>query len=1050
MSKKKQTHKKSTGTPTVKGTGTKTVSSKKKTAKASKGYSISYEGRLSVIIPVYHDDTKELVTELKRFSHAWKKTSEVLLVNASGDAALVEQLQADIKDLENEQNSYQIIASQATTRGKAIKEALNQVGGDHVLLADGNLGISLLQVADWVDGIDHSDCLPNDKIWIGSRRDAASKSENGSGLLAARVYNWGVQLFTSLNLRDTQAQYMVMPAGYAKELYAASPGAKDVEILYQADLKDIKIEEKVVEWEHPDNYISSAAEVAKKTIGLFATRFLTRLSFFFLSPFKELKTAENGIPKKESPLFRFAFAAGSLLLLFLMCMLSFDYGITGDEVLQKNYGDDVLAYFETGGKNKKCLEWELLAYYGGLFDYMSAWLNKNIGGLDPYDMRHLLNAIFGFVAILFAARTGRAVSGSWRVALLTLIFLALSPRFFGHSMNNPKDIPFATGFLISVYYLVQLTKQLPRPSVKSMFMLAMGIGLTINVRSGGIILMPYMAIFMAGWVILRKDMRPMLTKFKIMPLANMLAVFLGVSALGYWAGTWFWPYAQQDIMGNPFKALGEMTKYSVGIRMLWGGYHLWSDQLPWYYIPQWLIMSSPIAVLAGFPLIFGIFFSPKHKERWLIAGLALFTSFFPVAYAIYKKSSLYDGMRHFLFVYPILAMIAAYGWVILTDFIKNKIAGILIAVIVAGLLILPLRWMVVSHPHEYVYFNEAFGGLKKAYGQYETDYYMNSMRPMADWMIENEPKVKAGHELIIATNAAEPLRYYFSKYPNVTVLYVRYHERVKAKYDYLITYSRFVSHGFIHSGAWPPGEVVYKEEVDGVPLGCITKASGRNMKGYEADQAFKKRDYETGLRLLEEVVAEDPKNESALLLLTQYYPQLQQDPQRFAKMKGAIDKLMLLADDYVNGLGMVGVYYLNVNQLDSARVIFQRAVDLNYKYTFGFFHLGNIAAQKDKDYPTALAYLMKYDEFGGQPPQGYDLAIQVAQALQDRKHTIYFQAKKMAMANNHNEAYKLLGQVLGIDPEFEPAKKMKKAYEDATKQQQMKEQNKRFEQETGD
>lgn len=1050
MSKKKQTHKKPVGTTTIKTTETTPIIGKKKSAKGVKSYAINYSGRLSVIIPVYQSDTKELTAELLRFSHAWKKPYEVLLVNASGDSALVEQLQEDIKGLENEHTTYQLIASEATSRGKAIKEALNYVEGDHVLLADGNLTVGLLQLADWVNGIDHENCLPNDKIWLGSRREIGSKTEQGGSLLPARLYNWGVQLFTSLNLKDTQAHYMVMPTAYAKELYAASPGAKDVEILYQADLRDITIEEKAVEWEKPKNYNAGPAQFLQKTLGLFASRFLTRLSFFFLSPWRELKGRGNGIPKKESPLFRFAFAAGSLLLLFMMCMLSFDYGITGDEVLQKNYGDDVLAYFETGGKNKKCLEWELLAFYGGLFDYMSAWLNKNIGGLDPYDMRHLLNSIFGFVAILFAARTGRAVSGSWRVALLTLVFLALSPRFFGHSMNNPKDIPFATGFLISVYYLVQMTKQLPSPSIKSMLMLAMGIGLTINVRSGGIILMPYIGIFMAGWVLFRPEMRPMLTKFKVIPLARMLAILLGVSALGYWVGTWFWPYAQQDIMGNPFKALGEMTKYSVGIRMLWGGYHLWSDQLPWYYIPQWLVMSSPIVVLIGFPFIFGIFFSSKHKERWLIAGLALFTSFFPVAYAIYKKSSLYDGMRHFLFVYPILAMTAAYGWVILADFIKNKIGGIVIALVVGALLLLPLRWMVVSHPHEYVYFNEAFGGIKNAYGKYETDYYMNSIRPMADWLIEHEPKVKAGHELIIATNAAEPLRYYFSKYPNVTVVYVRYHERIKTKYDYLVTYSRFVSHGFIKNKAWPPGEVVYKEEVDGVPLGAITIAKDRNMKGYDADKALKNRDYETGLRLLEEVVAADPKNESALLTLTQYYPQLQEDPQRLAKMKNAIDKLMLLADDYVNGLGMVGVYYLNVNQLDSAQLIFQRAVDLNYKYTFGFFHLGNIATQKDKDYPKALAYLMKFDEFGGQPAQGYDLAIQVAQALQDRKHTVYFQAKKMAVANNHNEAYKLLGQVLGIDPDFEPAQKMKKAYEDATKQQQMKQQNKNFNPETGE
>jgi len=240
------------------------------------------------------------------------------------------------------------------------------------------------------------------------------------------------------------------------------------------------------------------------------------------------------------------------------------------------------------------------------------------------------------------------------------------------------------------------------------------------------------------------------------------------------------------------------------------------------------------------------------------------------------------------------------------------------------------------------------------------------------------------------------------------------------------------------NNAWPSGDVVYVEKVDGVTLGCISRTKDRNMKGVEAEAAIKAKDYAKGLELLEQVVQEDPKNESAWMGLAQTYPYTQQ----YDKMKAALDKVLVIADDYVNAIGMLGVYYLNVNKQDSAVAAFEKTIKYNYKYTFGYFHLANLAVQKDKNYQKALEYSLKFDEYGGQPAQGYDLAISIAQGLKDRKLELYFQAKKMATANQHNEAYKLLGQVLGIDSKFEPAIKMKKSYEDAQKAQKIKDENK--------
>ena len=50
---------------------------------------------------------------------------------------------------------------------------------------------------------------------------------------------------------------------------------------------------------------------------------------------------------------------------------------------------------------------------------------------------------------------GRVVWTDFHVVTL------FSPRFFGHSMNNLKDIPFAVGYLVAIFYFVRMFDRYP-------------------------------------------------------------------------------------------------------------------------------------------------------------------------------------------------------------------------------------------------------------------------------------------------------------------------------------------------------------------------------------------------------------------------------------------------------------------------------------------------------------------------------------------------------------------------------------------------------------
>ena len=48
---------------------------------------------------------------------------------------------------------------------------------------------------------------------------------------------------------------------------------------------------------------------------------------------------------------------------------------------------------------------------------------------------------------------------------------------------------------------------------------------------------------------------------------------------------------------------------------------------------------------------------PAHQPKWKV--LLAFAIIFPVAYAVAIKAVLFDGMRHFIFVLPPIAVVAA-------------------------------------------------------------------------------------------------------------------------------------------------------------------------------------------------------------------------------------------------------------------------------------------------------------------------------------------------------------------------------------------------------
>lgn len=992
-----------------------------KSTTPKKTISHHFKGALSLVIPCYNESKRinHLLKTLKNFDKQWESPLEIILVDDGSDDNTVQKIESSFDGAFGANTSFSLVKlEQNQGKGAALKAGVAQSTGDFVLTIDADMAAEPNELKRWLAQLPAKTFNENE-ILIGSREHESS-TVKGQAIrrLAGLVYNFIIQLFTNLNLTDTQCGFKLYPKAIAKNLFGQLKNkgwAHDIELLNQAKFENIPVRSMPVKWTHQEG--SKISLFKDSLIMLFSTIGISlrqNWNWFVIQPIKDLK---KGIPSVGEPSwYRLLFVLTTVILLFLMPSLSFDYAITGDEHVQKEYGELILKHFETDGQyvnkdGENALNFKNLYYYGGLFDYSAAWLNKHVGGLDEFEMRHLLNAFIGFLMILFTGLLGKEVSGSWRIAFFALIFMALSPRIFGHSMNNPKDIPFAAAYVFTLLHLTRFLKQLPKPGSKTILMLIIGIAAAINVRVGGILLIAYFGLFTGMSYVFRPALRSTLSNFK--STGKIVGIGLVVVLLSYFGGILYWPYALEAPLSNPLKALSEMSNFSTSIRMLFEGNHFWSDELPWYYIPKYFSIASPLFLLFG-SLIFLVFYFLKIKRinPWPLFFIA-FTAIFPVAYTIYKDSSLYDGMRHFLFVYPVLVVLVAWGWGQLIALPKMRwiTTGVL-----AILLALPGYWMVKNHPYQYTYFNELAGGIDSAYAKYETDYWMNSIKQMCEYLVENDERIKNGETVSIHTNCSDPAGHYIRRLvPNVKVFYTRYNDRNKKPGDYFMFISRFVNKDLMKNGAWPPGEVFHTEKVDNTIIGAITKRPAQ-LPAVEAYEAEKNKDFVTAEAKFIAATQQNPKDETLWLGLAN----ARMNQRKFPEAKEAIDRFLKLSDTHVNGLFALATYYLNTGKIEEAKQTLEKVVDVNYKYNGSYFYLASIYA-REQQYEKALAAVEKYDEVGGRAIQIYDTGIQIAQQLGEQAMLAYLQSKKAYFQGDGNNAMNFLRQSLRVDPNYTPA-----------------------------
>lgn len=527
-----------------------------------------------------------------------------------------------------------------------------------------------------------------------------------------------------------------------------------------------------------------------------------------------------------------------LLVQFSLILCTFqDYGITYDEEWHSTYGEYILQWHLSGYQDGRALSYWTLPLQGG-FSAAAARLATHVSPLGDFETIHLVNAFFGLLGVVGVYKLGTLLSGPV-AGICAALFLLATPRYYGHSFNNLIDIPMAALTILFLYYLVKMISYLPEISKRDLIKIGVVLGLALAVRIGAVILMVYMAAGLCLWLLSRHISKGRESVEKEGLSADMFtasAVFFSSCFIAYFIMLLWWPAAQLKPVMQPLRGLKYATHFGYSIDVLFEGETISNVDVPWYYVTKWLLVTLPefyfISMVIGLLLL--LRYVLKHRQRMLeggdvrtvgIAVLAVAAAM-PILYTVITNPVEYDGIRHYLFVLPPLAVLCAISFASLLQKAPRSFTAIIIGTSVFVSVGMTAVDMISLHPYQYVFFNRLFGGgVARAAESFETDYWGSSYKEGVAWLSEHYPGKDDGTKIRVGS----------CLYPLSTSYYLP-----RDRFDYLGSYEDAETEAdivvpdiLLATTRWDchktfKGEILHTVSRKGVPLLYVIEVSGES------------------------------------------------------------------------------------------------------------------------------------------------------------------------------------------------------------------------------
>jgi hypothetical protein len=276
--------------------------------------------------------------------------------------------------------------------------------------------------------------------------------------------------------------------------------------------------------------------------------------------------------------------------------------------------------------------------------------------------------------------------------------------------------------------LVRAFQEYPQPSAATGLLFGIGLGLTIGSRViGGLSALYALGAFA---LIVGAEMRALGFPTATGRAGRFLFALVPGFIIAYAVLALIWPWAVLE----PLNLLRAVEYFSHFFEKPWkemfGGAVVSVPDMPRSYVPTLFALKLPeLMLILGLSGVAAAFVMAARRElplpkRATLLLLALAATV-PIMFTVLTRPAMYNGIRHFIFVMPPLAVLGgiAGAWLIERLAAASRpVAAAAGLVLLAGMA-LPVYEMVRLHPYQYTHFNRVAGGIRAAEDRYMLDYW---------------------------------------------------------------------------------------------------------------------------------------------------------------------------------------------------------------------------------------------------------------------------------------------------------------------------------------
>ncbi len=326
---------------------------------------------------------------------------------------------------------------------------------------------------------------------------------------------------------------------------------------------------------------------------------------------------------------------------------------------------------------------------------------------------HFYTYTLFFIGIVFCYLAVLELWGSKKVAILSSLILFLTPRIFADGLYNNKDCVLLSLSILCLYFGIRFIK---KKSIKSALSFGAISAVICNVKVSGGFIFAVVGIFYLIDVTKNKNWSKKTFGVGVTALLSCILLYLLLTPAIWAEGFHLLDFFKWSLQNS--------VSFSRNYGYVWFEntlYEHWTNPLPWYYLPKIMFLTLPLFISMLF--ILGLSFSIQNilnkqnqKENFfclLCASIILI----PLFIALVSNPNIYNGWRHFYFLYGPLIILVSYAIFVL---FKNKRLKKMAYVFIILCLLVNFLGIIKNGASSSLYYNVLANNPSK---NYEMDYY---------------------------------------------------------------------------------------------------------------------------------------------------------------------------------------------------------------------------------------------------------------------------------------------------------------------------------------